>query len=347
MIRDVIGEDFPLIADFTAGNGALLRTAKKYWPDSTFVATDKDAREINLLRFAEPTWQVGKCDFLRPASRGQCNVLKNLVGQVSLVLLNPPFSCRGASYREIKIGANLIRCGAALAFLLSCLKFLSSTGIIVAVLPTGCLQTEKDETAWNFIRDLYYVEIISRNKSNTFAGCRPRTVVVQLRPKHTGTDLALIPPQLIPRMRELPIHEKIIITRGSVSMHTVTTSLIDDVLPFVHSTELKGTYVDVTKRTITRRRAVQGPIVLMPRVGKPNKDKVSLYTDRNEIVLSDCVIAFKCNSESTANVLIDCLHDYWKYIESAYGGTGAKYISVKKMCLLLSSFGFTVENGSY
>jgi hypothetical protein len=213
-------------------------------------------------------------------------------------------------------------------------------------LPTGCLQTEKDEEAWNFIRNLYHVEIISRNKSNTFAGCKPRTVIAQIRSKQQGEDFALLIPQIVPALESVLIQEKITISRGSVSMHTLTTNCVSNTMPFVHSTELKGTYIDITKRAIAPRRAVQGPVVLMPRVGRPDISKISLYMGDSSIVLSDCIIAFKCSSELTANNLINFLHQYWKYIESAYGGTGAKYITVKKLCVLLSSFGFLVENGN-
>ena len=84
-----------VVADFAAGSGELLLAAASVWPNGTMAATDIDPLEIRNLRKIYASWRTGVCDFLNPRSRQSSPVLQSLNGCTNLVLLNPPFSCRG------------------------------------------------------------------------------------------------------------------------------------------------------------------------------------------------------------------------------------------------------------
>ena len=59
------------------------------------VGTDIDCRAVRKLRKVSESWRTGVCDFMNPRSRQSSPVLRSLNGRTNLVLLNPPFSCRG------------------------------------------------------------------------------------------------------------------------------------------------------------------------------------------------------------------------------------------------------------
>ena len=96
MVSHVQYHEPKVIADFAAGDGELLLTAHRRWPHASIIATDLDKRSIRIIRHRNPVWSVGCCDFLNERSRIRCSPLRDMIGTVSLVLLNPPFSYRGA-----------------------------------------------------------------------------------------------------------------------------------------------------------------------------------------------------------------------------------------------------------
>src|SRR6266700_2152471 len=107
------------VVDFAAGNGNLLRAARARWPDCQVIATDTDERQVKALKRAEPSWRTGRCDFLNPRARRACRAIRGAIQAVSLVLLNPPFSCRGNRTYVVRNEANIIRCSKAMAFVLT------------------------------------------------------------------------------------------------------------------------------------------------------------------------------------------------------------------------------------
>ena len=86
-----------LVADLAAGNGNLLLAAEQVWPNARFVATDIDPRAVRRLGRLRPSWTVGRCDLRSVPSRRSCLALKNMRKSACLLLLNPPFSCRGGT----------------------------------------------------------------------------------------------------------------------------------------------------------------------------------------------------------------------------------------------------------
>src|SRR4051794_13748300 len=70
-----------IVADFSAGDGELLRAATARWPASEIVATDIDRQCIVRLRRRHPNWRSGQCDFLNERSRQRSDTLRHVLGR--------------------------------------------------------------------------------------------------------------------------------------------------------------------------------------------------------------------------------------------------------------------------
>src|SRR2546430_1365319 len=106
-----------VVADFAAGEGRLLRAAQDEWQTGHIAATDADPNAVKHLRRNYPSWSVGRCDFLSAVSRRQSRVLREIKGEVTAALLNPPFSYRGGTRWDVRLHGRLHACSPAAAFL--------------------------------------------------------------------------------------------------------------------------------------------------------------------------------------------------------------------------------------
>ncbi len=129
VIRQVSIRRPDVVADFAAGDGALLRSASRAWPSSKILAIDIDSAAVRKLRYNYPSWLVGKCDFLQERSRKRCHLLNDCAQLADLVLLNPPFSCRGGSTIKLSVQGSLCL-QQSYAFVLQASQYLSR--------PSGC-----------------------------------------------------------------------------------------------------------------------------------------------------------------------------------------------------------------
>lgn len=332
-----------IIADFSVGDGELLHSAEKKWPNSQFVATDIRFDVVEKLRKQQPSWHVGKCDFFSGRSRGNCRALTKIKGKVDLLLLNPPFSCKGGLKQRIKFNGSLVMCSKAMAFLLLSIQYLSKNGEIVAILPAGVLHSDKDQEAWKIISELFDFDVKLTYAESTFTGCFPKTVVIHLKRRiqyltvyEQVSSIARLPANVV---------DVVSIVRGNVSMHTVLKKTIDGGLtPLIHTTELQNGEITSFERLHSFGRRISGPSVLIPRVGRPYLNKIILYGRNREVILSDCLFAVQCRTMSDAERLYASLRENWKDLEKRYGGTCAPYITIKSLQILLESLGYDVIN---
>ena len=169
-----------LIADLAAGNGDLLIEAERMWPTASFVATDIDRRAIRRLARRRPSWSVGRCDLRSPRSRTSCRALKNNRRSAGLMLLNPPFSCRGGTSFRVQTADGPLRASTAMSFLLLSTPYVADDGHIAAVLPLGCMYNDKDVQAWKHLASRYRVRILENYPIGTFPNSSASTVLVHL-----------------------------------------------------------------------------------------------------------------------------------------------------------------------
>ena len=328
-----------LVADFAVGSGELLKAAELKWPSSKFLGIDLSKRVVEKLKEDKSKWTVECCNFLDHNSRSTCKALAGLEGSVPLVILNPPFSCRGAKRISVQLGLTELHCSRALAFVINALRYVSRKGEIIAIVPAGCLRSLKDREALAVLRRSYRLEAIQTNGHKTFEGCFPHTSIVRITKCHSSELVQTA----APKSRIRAAHGmKITLFRGSVPMHTVNSPEGRFVIPLIHSTSLRDSSVDLHQfSTASSRRRLTGPAVLLPRVGQPSKWKLVLYKGRSKMVLSDCVFGLK-GPRSTLEAVYKSLSDNWPEIAAHYRGTGAKYICVSEIVASLRSYGIGV-----
>jgi hypothetical protein len=330
------------VADFAAGRGELLRAAGQQWHGATMIATDYCRSSVSRLRRDFSHWSIGRCDFLSKSSRQRCTPLSRLQGTVSVALLNPPFSCRGATRLCVSANKVELTCSRALAFVITSLQYVSLGGEIVVLLPAGSLFTEKDRKAWDFLNAVTVCELVAMNGHKVFNGCRARTAIVHF----TKTKECQEPEESCKVKSDPPGVEKrnsVFVLRGRVQMHTVAAISQRLSAPLVHSTDLGIGRLDLSgSRAHRSHPGISGPAVFVPRVGEPNKEKIFLYALRKRVILSDCVIALKCKSPKQTRVLHSTLLRRWTQLEEKYGGTGAKYITIGSLSQFLKGLGFSV-----
>lgn len=328
-----------IVADFCAGDGSLLRAALERWPKANTVATDLVVKPLFALK-RQSSATVGTCDFLNRKSRSACGALRNLPGKVNVVLLNPPFSHRGAKTILAQIGDVKLTCSPALAFLINSLPYLSSAGEIVAVLPVGCMRSEKNDAAWDLLNVRFEVSIAAINSHRSFSGCFPTTAIVRFCSRGEKRENAINPEAT----RSVELRSTVKLLRGTVPMHQYRMLKQYGRIPFVHTTELQRNSVSLDARSIRSTRAkVSGDFVLLPRVGQPSIDKLARCSTVGA-VFSDCILGIECGSRKRAIELFTELKTNWAEISQMYQGTGAPYLTVRDLAQLLRDRGYTVES---
>jgi len=156
----------------------------------------------------------------------------------------------------------------------------------------------------------------------------------------------------ITQEEELNIYEnceaEIMLVRGNIQMDEIENINGLNSVELIHSTELKEGNL-LSGRFVTNKgvRLVSGPVVLIPRVGRPLKEKVVCYTGEGTFALSDCVLALICPSNHVAQRIRESLIQNWSLLEKVYSGSGAKYITIKKYVGLLKQLGYLVSLKAY
>ena len=328
-----------IVADVCAGDGALLRAARERWPSCAIVAVDKSKASVRRITKWCTDALAGSCDFLDSDARAACEPLKQAHGLVSVILINPPFSCRGGMKRSVSINGQRTFASLALSFVVEAFQYLMAGGQLVALLPAGSLTSEKDEVVWNILRSTAQVEVLSWHNRRTFAICSPRTVLVRISrrvykevssPEASLTEQRATPDVRIRFYRgHRPIYLHQQVRRGGI--------------PLLHSTELTGGVILPTSRKVAKRDMdLIGPALLLPRVGAPRIDKMAILRTGQAVSLSDCVLALCGANEGECILLKEILKQNFDLLRQLYGGTGAPYITVKQLTGLLLRLGFDV-----
>ena len=331
MIRLVTSQP-KTVADFAAGNGALLSAATKRWPQAKIVASDCCDVAIRRLRSRKKDWRITKVDFISELSRARSKILTDATEKIDLVLLNPPFSCRGASKFESEFHGNKCVSSLALTFVVVAARYLSENGEIVAMLPESVLESQKDRDTLNLLKEKFVVRVGTRAKRGEFEDCHAKCVAVRFskRKKRRAVNV---------RNKRVTPSIDVILVRGSVPLHLDTGSE----RTLVHSTDLIDHRVILNGHVACANRpSVIGPCVLIHRVGMPKLEKIAIYKRRKRVVLSDCVIGIQCDSLEGALWLHAKMCETSKQFLELYKGTCAPYITLEKLERYLKEVGCRV-----
>ena len=319
-----------IIADFSAGNGELLRAAREKWPEAKFVATDISRQAIRYMRRQHPDWKLGTCDFLSTISRNRCDVLRRSLGRVDIVLLNPPFSCIGGTKHEAVLDGQTFGVSTAMAFLVTSLPYLNKNGAIYCILPNSTAYSERDCKLWTELTQNYDLKVLSKSSNKHFQECSPHIILASMNAKRCRCKSR--------RSRKIPIRAAIVsVVRGQTPMNTIEDKCSTRGLALVHSTNLqKNTIVGLKYKVAVNGSVLTGPAVLIPRVGTPRKDKICTILPGSNIALSDCVMAIKTRTAKDSRTLASAILENWAVFSSLYQGTGARYTTLRRIAGVFS-----------
>ena len=82
-------------------------------------------------------------------------------------------------------------------------------------------------------------------------------------------------------------------------------------------------------------KVVEGPLVLIPRVGRPDRRKIIAHHAKEPLVLSDCIFALTLESMSEARRVRKYVIDNFDKLCAMYGGSGAPFITKSKLALFI------------
>ncbi len=325
--------DFDAVADFCVGDGDLLKAVERRFPNRVFYGTDIEGSVIDSLKRAHPSWHLSVCDFTDKSAFQKLPVIGTM--KFDLIVLNPPFTCRGGTICRIDFDGRSFRTSTAMLFVLNALKHRSEKGVIYAILPSSCAYSQKDSELWRYLEDRYNLQTLEEPNRMYWKNCSASIILVRV-----GGDKVRgsIRPRSNADFSSLPID---FIVRGHISPHMVRRMKEEEGgIEYVHTTNLQGNrivnccriFVPHEENAANAKTAyVRGPAVLLPRVCNPNIEKVCIYEAETVFVPSDCIIAIKTTSVENAQIVSKAILDHWEEFRTIYQGTAAKYTTMERL----------------
>ena len=316
------------IVDFCAGGGNLLQAAEKKWPDSSFYAIDYSHTAIDFLRENYPSWNIFEANFLEQFDLQQLGFTTDFNNYFDLILLNPPFSCKGATRSIVEFEDFSFKTSTAMEFFVKSIGYLSDKGTILAILPASVAFSDKDQEIWQYLQKNYTIKILRKSFKAKFGTKSPNVILVSLQ--RTKQKEENIPKKT--NINKITYKE---IIRGKLSMPDIGKYGIGNI-PLVHSTNLKNYLVEPGNMLLSSSLfSIQGPAVLLPRVGNVRKDKIVIIDENEKYIISDCIIAVTAENMKHARAVFDYIQTNWDNFVSMYDGTGAKYTTCSKLKFFL------------
>ncbi|WP_201573789.1 N-6 DNA methylase [Psychrobacter sp. H8-1] len=329
ILVSLVPKDFEpvVVADFASGQGSLLKAAKEKWKDLEIVANDYCSETASELK--NNHWSVYNLDFLKTEQVTNSGISK-YHQNVDLILLNPPFNQDEVRLLHWNNCTEKIQSSISLSFVYYSMAFLKENGYLVAILPNGCLSSDRDKEAIIFLSKIYQLEVVEDFCDSKFKDVSPRISIVRLKKARPSSVPLYSSSEHIPS-------NKVKVIRGK--MHMFKAKHNDDKLsyPLVHTTDLKNALVNINENfRVKSEHIIIGPALLIPRVGNFSQDKISYLSTGTEIVMSDCLFAVLCSSEIHAEELRSFIIEDWRNFKKIYNGTGAVYTTLVKITTYIS-----------
>lgn len=317
--------------DFCVGDGNLLKAVAKRYENAILYGTDISEDALRKLSCDCPDWQLGQCDFKIDESVNNVPFVKE--GLFDLIVLNPPFTCKGSIVEYIVFEGETYRVSTAMLFLMRALKYMAPSGGLYAILPISCVYSIKDRKAWEYLKKHYNACVLEEpNKVSFTSKCAPNIVLVYVgNYKVKGIEQVATSD-----FSSLMVSS---IIRGCVRMQNLQLSNSKDAVPLIHTTNLrKGELVGLVNILPGHNVLVKGNGVVIPRVCNPSPDKVVLLDENKTYALSDCIIVIRTENIVNARKIQNSIINHWNDFVSVYKGTGAQYTTLERIKTL---FGIT------
>lgn len=324
LVSFIVSSHISSAVDFCVGDGDLLKAVAKRYSNVELYGTDISGDALTKLSNDCPKWHLGKCDFRKDNSINKVTFLKK--GKFDLIVLNPPFTCKGSVVENIIFDGKEYRVSTAMLFLMRALKYLTPNGGLYAILPISCVYSIKDREAWNYLKDYYNACVLEEyNKVSFTSKCAPNIVLVYVgHYKVNGIEKSNTFD-----FSSLPVTS---ILRGGVRMQNLKYSKSENAVPLIHTTNLqKGGLVNLKRIMTGQNILVSGSGVVIPRVCNPTPNKVALLDEGTVYVLSDCTIVLQTQNRIDAKKLRDGIIEHWCDFVTVYKGTGAQYTTLERL----------------
>lgn len=316
--------------DFCVGNGDLLKAVIKRYEWLQLYGTDISCEALQKLAVDCPDIVLGECDFRDDESIKTVPFLQN--NRFDLILLNPPFTCKGSVVEHLEFEGDDFKVSTAMFFTMRALRYLSDKGGLYAILPISCVYSEKDRKAWDYLQIHYNACVLEEPARVYFKNCAPNIVLV-----YAGRY-----PMKAQRTTEVVDFSALPVTsivRGCVRMQSPAYSKKCDSVPLIHTTNIKkGELVDLKKIFPGEHLKVDGFGVVIPRVCNPNPNKIALLDGTHTYALSDCVIVLRTPTMATAEQVRTHILNNWRDFITIYKGTGAQYTTLSRVRKLFGKF---------
>lgn len=321
LISFVEKKDIFTVADFCVGEGELLLAAKKKWPEATLCGCDISEKTIASMRRTHPHWMLSKCDFLNSKSRNSSAILKK---KYDLVLLNPPFTCKGATIETVFFEGHKFHMSTSMAFFVEAIQYLKNQGVMYAILPQSIAYSKKDENIRLYLKEKYNFRILEERNNQEFEKCAPNIILASINERNVFPISDTI------KRLDLKI-EDLCIQRGNISMHEIK-EVDDPSVYLIHSTNIRDNkIINLEYKVDSVRSIIEGPALLIHRVGQPNEKKMCIINKGEVYALSDCIIGIKTLTLEDCHFLRELILKNWNIFSNLYKGTGAKYITIERL----------------
>lgn len=323
LIELVKAEDIQNAIDFCVGDGILLKAIANRFQSVKLYGTDISSDALNKLGRDCPDIELGKCDFRNDESVKKVQFLRDKT--FDLVVLNPPFTCKGSIVEHIVFDDVEFKVSTAMLFAMRALSFLSDKGGLYAILPVSCVYSEKDKKAWNHLKTYYNACVLKEFSHVYFKDCSPNIALVYAGryPMPVSDTCSLID------FSALPVSS---VVRGCVRMQSPAYCDKNGAIPLIHTTNIQAGKLVSLKRIMPGEQfKVDGYGVVIPRVCNPNPNKVALLDGKHTYALSDCIIVLRTATEEDAVRVRTHILNNWQDFSSIYKGTGAQYTTLARV----------------
>ncbi|MDP2419484.1 MAG: N-6 DNA methylase [Hydrogenophaga sp.] len=313
-------------ADTACGSGSLLIAAENVLNARYGVGIDSDPHAIQQLRRARPDWRLYVGDLLK-RNRAPPTGFPGANYGVDLLVLNPPFSLGPRKYVTVKYLGRSVKCSVAMAHILRSFELFRPIQGAIAVVPESLLYSNTDQHARELLDHNFSFTELLQLSIYTFKGARVNSLFVQIAPQISRRDSSI---QInTTQLDIIPVT----VVRGGLQMHAFERS--PSGARVIHSTALRsiatgGVATISDKTSSTAKGRISGWMLLLPRVGLPNKEAFCAFYSRDEVQLSDCVIGMTFPSKLEAFCVQRRIVANWQSLLSIYKGTGARYITIAR-----------------
>nr|WP_231583702.1 SAM-dependent methyltransferase [Cellulomonas sp. A375-1] len=334
-----VPSDASIVADFCAGEGALLEAAESWLPGVRIAGTDLDGRNVRVLRDRHRTWRVGKLDLLSMHSRRSSTIFR--AEFYDAVLLNPPFSYRGGAGRMVPDGeGGSRRVSPSVAFLDAAIPSIKPDGVVIALLPLNALESDRDRW-WHQRVDAPAIEVIDVLEPRKFPGVVARMAVVRVSRRVVATPVATAGTarELTEKSTAVARSVDVEIVRGRVPVHVARTWVSGE-SRFIHTPDLRRGVVLPQAVVGPAHLSSRGPLVLLPRVGRVTPEKVACWDGGESLILSDCVFGLRpLRSGLELASLREAIVSDSVSLAAAYQGSCAPYLTIARLNAILEEVG--------